>query len=153
MTNLNLIAIFNKLIAVHNDRIEGYASASTETSEDAMLDCFNDLIKTSRVCKMELIDKINRLGGKVEPKHLRNGNFMCMLNYTYAANKQVDRRDILESCNYGESVSKYKYENLFKANQRNLILEYSTMIKFHLGQLEFDQSRLMQLRNGMAQTA
>ncbi|MEO7175372.1 MAG: DUF2383 domain-containing protein [Saprospiraceae bacterium] len=153
MTNLNLIEILNKLVAVHNDRIEGYASASIETEEHAMLDCFNDLIKTSRVCKMELTDKINRLGGKVEPKHVRKGNFMCMLNYKYAAHKQVNRRDIVESCNYGESVSKYKYENLFNANQRNLILEYSTMIKLHLGQLELDQSRLMQLRNGMAQTA
>lgn len=153
MTNLLLTALFNKLIVIHNDRIEGYASAFNETDDLDLKECFNELTRTSRICKMELVSRINILGGTSVPKHKRNGNFLCLLNYIQAANKETGRQDILDSLNYGESISRCNYEQVLRANQRNLILEYSSMIKLHISQLELDHSRLRSLRDGLALTA
>ncbi|MEO7174584.1 MAG: hypothetical protein ABI002_02260 [Saprospiraceae bacterium] len=145
--------IFEKLIAIHNDRIEGYACASMETNDQDMIECFSDLIKTSRVCKMDLVTKIHILGGRADRQHILQGNFLCLLKYTAFAYREIGRQEILDSCNYGEVISRCNYEHVMRSSIRNLILEYSTLIRSHFGLLELDHIKLRLLRDGLAQTA
>jgi hypothetical protein len=52
------------LIIINNDRIAGYETAIEETEDADLKARFSQYIQTSQACKSELVNEVNKIGGK-----------------------------------------------------------------------------------------
>ncbi len=107
------IEVLNKLIEINNDRIEGYETASKETNETDLKTLFSQLIQTSKKCRQELVDQVQKLGGKVNEGTRITGKFFRAWMDVKAALTNKDRKAILSSCEQGEDVAKDTYKKVF----------------------------------------
>lgn len=104
MDNEKKIEIFNSLIEINNDRIEGYKSAESEAEETDLKMFFSDLMQTSVENRLKLVSEVIKLGGKPEEGTRITGKFFRIWMEVKAAFSSNDRKMILDSCEYGEDV-------------------------------------------------
>lgn len=128
MDNEKIIEVINTLIQINNDRFEGYDSAFKETEEQDLKALFSQFMLTSQKCKQQLVDEVNRLGGKPTESTRLTGKFFRVWMDVKAFITGKDRKAILGSCEYGENIAVETYQNVLNDDIENLRFDQQTMI-------------------------
>lgn len=112
------VEVFNALIKINNNRIEGYETASKETTDADLKSLFFHLGQATLKCKRELIYEIRKMGGEpIEGDGTVINTFSKVWNDIKGAFTTNDRISILNSCEYDENVAVDAY---YKALNNNL---------------------------------
>ena len=136
-TNEKLSEVLNDLIAINNDRIEGYEKAATET-EDIDIDLkavFNKMADQSRKYKAELSAAVSRLGANPETGSTGLGKIYRTWMDIKSAFTGKDRQSVLNSCEYGEDAAQKAYREALAsdaeidAETRQLITSQQASLK------------------------
>lgn len=128
MDNEKIIEVLNTLIQINNDRFEGYDTAFKETEEQDLKALFSQFMLTSQKCKQQLVDEVNRLGGKPTESTRLTGKFFRVWMDVKAFITGKDRKAILGSCEYGENIAVETYQNVLNDDMENLRFDQQTMI-------------------------
>jgi uncharacterized protein (TIGR02284 family) len=147
MENEKTVAVLNTLITINNDRIEGYETASKETEEQDLKTLFAGFSATSKKCKQELTNEVNRLGGTSAEGTLTTGKFFRVWMDVKAALTGKDRNTILKSCEYGEDVAKDTYGKALENELENLNAVQQSMIKAQHALLIADHDQVKSMRD------
>ena len=147
MNQEKAIDVFNTLIEINNDRIEGYETASEETEESDLKVLFSKLIKTSQNCKMELVSEVQKLGGKPIEGTRTTGKFFRVWMDVKAALTGKDRKAILNSCEYGENVAVDTYAKALKEDGEDLGYEQREMLQSHHTAIKADHDTIKNLHD------
>jgi uncharacterized protein (TIGR02284 family) len=130
------IDVFNSLIVINNDRIEGYKTASEEAKETDLKMLFSDLCQTSIDNRKELVAEVKKLGGTPEEGTRITGKFFRAWMDLKAAITGDNRKAILDSCEYGEeTILKVYKESLIQdvhelnSNEQNLLNKQYAFLK------------------------
>jgi uncharacterized protein (TIGR02284 family) len=149
MDNEKSIDVLNKLIEINNDRIEGYETASDETEESDLKNLFSSLMATSKKCKAELTEEVERLGGEATEGTKVSGKFFRVWMDVKAALTGKDRKAILDSCEYGEDIAVETYEKALKNDDDDLGLEQRSMIAAQYELIKADHDEVKSLRDNL----
>lgn len=146
MKNKKLIAVINTLVRINNDRIEGYETASKETSNKELTNLFFQFIQTSKKCNVELISEVLQMGGKPEEKTKISGKFFRVWMEVKAALTSNNQNSILLSCEYGEKKAIQTYNKVILNNANELNEDQQKIIALQLILINKDHSNLRDLR-------
>lgn len=149
MKTENAIEVFNSLITINNDRIEGYETASKETDDLDLKTLFGQFISTSQKCKQELVMEVNTLGYKETEGTKVTGKFFRVWMDVKAALTGKDRKAILDSCEYGEDEALDTYDKAIENDFEDLSAEHQTMIIAQRSLLKADHDLVKSLRDGL----
>lgn len=110
-TNEKLSEVLNDLIAINNDRIEGYEKAANETKDiDVDLQAlFHKMADESREYKAQLTNEVTRLGANPETGTTGLGKIYRTWMDIKTAFTGKDRQSVLESCEFGEDAAQKAY--------------------------------------------
>jgi uncharacterized protein (TIGR02284 family) len=147
METKKTIEVLNNLIEINGDRIEGYATASVETDDTSLKALLNKFKQTSEVCKAELSEEVNRLGGEIVEGTRISGQFFRAWMDVKAAFTGNNKKLILESCEYGEDVIKQNYEKTLANHREDLTLEQVVLIKGQYDLLKAEHDEVKELRD------
>jgi len=147
MKNKKAVDVLNNLLTINNDRIEGYETAAKETEEQDLKSLFSQFSATSKKCKQELANEVNRLGGTPAEGTLTTGKFFRVWMDVKAALSGKYRKAILESCEYGEDVAKDTYVKALEGNSENLNAVQQIMIQAQKTLLAADHDRVKSMRD------
>lgn len=153
MDNEKSIDVLNTLIEINNDRIEGYETASDETEESDLKNLFSSLMATSKKCKAELTEEVERLGGEATEGTKVSGKFFRVWMDVKAALTGKDRKAILDSCEYGEDIAVETYEKALKNDDDDLGLEQRSMIAAQYELIKADHDEVKSLRDNLVEHA
>jgi uncharacterized protein (TIGR02284 family) len=145
------IETLNKLVKINNDRIEGYEKASKNTEERDLKNLFSELTDTSRKCRTELINEINKLGGEATEETNTSGNFFRAWMDFKSALTGKDRKAILNSCEYGEENADETYQTVLDDESMHLSPQQTSMVKKQHNQLKSDQSTIKSMQKKQVQ--
>ena len=145
MKNEKTIDVLNSLITINNDRIEGYKTASEETEELELKSLFAGFILTSEKCKRELVEEVNKLGGEAAEGTKISGKFFRVWMDVKAALTSKDRKEILNSCKFGEEQAKQTYKTVLEDDLEYLNPEYQNMIIAQKKLLKADRKNIKAL--------
>jgi uncharacterized protein (TIGR02284 family) len=140
----NQISVLNSLVEINNDRIEGYQTASDETTDPDLKRWFQALSHTSWECKEELESEILRLGGTPDQETTASGKLFRVWMDFKAAVTGKDRKAILSSCEQGEDVAVGAYEKALREESLEVLSQEQTRMVYAQYQLiksEHDQIR------------
>ena len=110
------IDVLNAFIIIHNDRFESYAKSTQETNESDLIKLFVEFQEKSKICIQELISEVHQLGGKpikFSNKILPLNLFWIKINSKF---KIVDREDIVDRCEYAESLNLKTFKGILTNN-------------------------------------
>lgn len=136
-TNDNLVEVFNDLVRINNDRIEGYERAVKE-AKDIDVDLraiFTRMAEESKQYAAELTQEIVRLGGEPATGTTASGKIYRVWMDVKATFTGKDRQAILESCEFGEDAAQKAYKLALEsdaemtADQRQLITNQKSSLK------------------------
>ena len=144
------IEVLNNLIEINSDRIEGYATASVETDDASLKALFNKFKQTSEVCKSELINEVERLGGEPNKGTRITGKFFRAWMDVKAALTGNNKKLILESCEYGEDVIKHTYEKTLANHSEDLTLEQESLVRGQYILLKAEHDEVKSMRDTVA---
>jgi uncharacterized protein (TIGR02284 family) len=147
MKSEKTIDVLNNLIQINNDRIEGYETASKETKDEELKDMFDEFIANSEKCKTELSAEVISLGGTPTESTKVTGKFFRVWMDMKAALTGNDRKNILDSCEYGEDVAKKTYQTTLEENSEDLSLDQQSMIQSQLVMLKEDHDSIKSMRD------
>lgn len=147
METTKTIEVLNDLIEINSDRIEGYATASQETDDASLKALFNKFKQTSEVCKTELINEVQRVGGEIVEGTRITGKFFRAWMDVKAALTGNNKKFILESCEYGEDVIKHAYEKTLANHSEDLTLEQESLIRGQYNLLKAEHDEVKTLRD------
>lgn len=136
------IDVLNSLIEINSDRIEGYETASKETEETDFKSLFSQFVKTSEWCKSELVREVEKLGGIPIEGTSTTGKFFRVWMDFKAAVTGHDRKAILNSCEYGESVASDTYEDALNDNYEDLTHEQQAILRVQHNLLKADHDKV-----------
>lgn len=107
------IETLNDLVQINNDRIEGYSRAvEALKDEDADLrTLFTSLIDDSRRYKMALSTEVSALGADIANDTTTSGKIYRAWMSVKTAFTGIDRKSVLESCEYGEDAAQKAYKS------------------------------------------
>lgn len=136
-TNEKLSEVLNDLIAINNDRIEGYEKAAEEIkATDVDLQAiFNKMADESRKYKTELTAAVTRLGAEPEQGTTGLGKIYRAWMDIKTAFTGKDRQSVLNSCEYGEDAAQKAYREALAsdaeidADTRQLITSQQASLK------------------------
>lgn len=146
-TENNTIVVLNSLIIINNDRIEGYKTASNETSDAELKALFSNFIETSEQCKKELVTEVIKLGGTPNEDTRITGKFFRVWMDVKAALTCNFRKLILDSCKYGERVALETYKNVLIQEVNDINLKEQNMLNYHYELLKSDYDKIKELRS------
>ncbi len=147
MKSEKTIDVLNNLIQINNDRIEGYETASKETNDVELKDMFDEFITNSQKCKAELSTEVISLGGTPTESTKVTGKFFRVWMDMKAALTGNDRKNILDSCEYGEDVAKKTYQTALEDNSEDLSMDQQSMIQSQLTMLKEDHDSIKSMRD------
>ncbi len=150
MNNEKTLDVFNTLIEINNDRIEGYETASKETKETELQNLFYKLSQTSQKNKAELVQEVIKMGGTPIEGTRITGKFFRVWMDVKAALTGNDRKIILDSCEYGEDVAIDVYKDQLKNNFEALSSLQQIMLQAQLLLLKADHDTVKSLRDAAA---
>ena len=136
-TNEKLVEVFNDLIEINNDRINGYVKAAEETKDiDVDLKAvFHKMADESRKYKTELAQAVTRLGGTPAEGTTNSGKIYRVWMDVKATFTGHDRQSVLESCEFGEDAAQKAYKLALSsdaemdAESRQLITDQQSSLK------------------------
>ena len=146
MDTQNTISDLNMLIEINNDRILGYSIASIEADEKDLKEMFSEFSHTSRVCKSELANEVQRLGGRPSEQTKTNGKIFRVWNSIEDALISKDRKLIIDNCEYAEYINLDIYNNAILNDIADLTLEQQSMLNTQLLLLTADHNKVISLQ-------
>ncbi len=141
------IDLLNRLVKTHNDRMQGYQTASSETLEVELHAAFADFARSSHQCKQELTNEIVRLGGTVTEKTKFLGKIFRAWMDIKATLTGRDIAPVLDSCNTLEEMAFGTYQRVMRYRTDVLSTRQQAMLMVHIGHLKADHERLIYMRN------
>jgi len=149
MENEKSIELLNSLIEINNDRMEGYDTASKETEEVDLKVLFSEFKEVSRLCKEELGSEVRKLGGEPTEGTKTTGKLFRIWMDVKAAFTGKDRKNILNSCEYGEDAAVNTYKDVLKNNVEKLTAEQHKMVNEQFKLIKADHNKIRGLRDLM----
>ena len=149
MKNEETIEVFNTLIQINNDRIEGYETAFKETEEQDLKAHFSKFMLTSQKCKQELVDEVTRLGGEPTESTRLSGKFFRVWMDVKSAITSKNRKAILGSCEYGENAADETYQDVLKNELEHLMYPQQTMINAQHALLRADRDLVKSMHDAL----
>lgn len=150
MDNEKTIDALNSLIVINNDRIEGYKTAEAEAKQTDLKMLFSDLMQTSVQNRKELVTEVTRLGGTPDEGTRITGKFFRVWMDVKAAFTGDDRKAILDSCEYGETVALDLYKKILIEGHQNTDDNQQDMLNRHHALISADYAKIVQLRDAVA---
>ncbi len=133
--NEEVVKQLNKIVEINNDRIEGYETATKETTDSALKALFTDFASRSRGFKSELSSEVTAYGGTPTDGTKNTGKLFRIWMDVKAALTDADRKKIIESCERGEDAALDAYDEVLKSDapfseaQRTMISRQRTAIQ------------------------
>jgi uncharacterized protein (TIGR02284 family) len=149
MDNEKIIEALNSLIVINNDRIEGYKTAEAEAKETDLKMMFSNFMATSLQNRKELTAEVIRLGGTAEEGTKLTGKFFRVWMDVKAAFTDNDRKAILDSCEYGESVALDLYEKVLTEGYQIPNGNLQEMLNKHHDLISADCDEIVHLRDAI----
>ena len=143
------IEVLNSLIEINNDRIEGYETASKETTEPDLQSLFAQFKQTSEKCKTELVAEVNKLGGTPMEGTKMSGKFFRAWMDVKAALTGKDRKAILSSCEFGEDNAVETYNDVLRNNISDITAAQQTLINAQFALIKADHDRVKSMRDSL----
>lgn len=150
MDNEKKIEVFNTLIVINNDRIEGYKTAEAEAKETDLKMLFSDIMETSVQNRKELVAEVQRLDGSPDEGTRTTGKFFRVWMDVKAAFSGNDRKVILDSCEYGENVILETYKQALTENFQDIESYEKDILNKHYDLLKLDHDKVKNLRDIVA---
>lgn len=148
MDNEKQIDLFNSLIEINSDRIEGYKAALKATEDLDLINLFTQLIKTSQSCKSELVYEVRRMGGiPMEPKP--SGKFVKLWTDLKAAMDSWNRKAILNLLEYGEDYTADMYNSALRDNIKHISADQQALLNAQHVLIKKDHTTVKELRDKM----
>lgn len=147
MENEKMIEVLNKLIVINNDRIEGYETASKETEASDLKTLFSEFIRTSKNCKTELFEEVNRLEGIPDEGTRITGKFFRVWMDVKSALTGNNREVVLSSCEFGEDAALQAYKMVLDNNSEDLTSDQLTMVVEQKLHIKADHDKVKELRD------
>jgi len=134
-SNAKVVEVLNDLVAINNDRIEGYERALKELKEEDedLKPLFLSLIDESREAKMELGSEVEVLKGDIESGTTTSGKIYRGWMDVKAVFTGHNRHTILENCKAGEDAAQKAYQEALEEEGipsyvRDIISEQKEML-------------------------
>ena len=137
----------NDLVAIHNDRIEGYERAMKEL-EDKNPDLkilFLSMIDESRKMKMNLGNEIQVNGDTIESGTTTMGKIYRTWMDVKATFSGHSRKSVLENCEFGEDAAQNAYNSALEED--DLPKHIRTMLSEQQGILKGSHDEIKALRD------
>lgn len=150
MDNEKKIEVFNSLIVINNDRIEGYKTAEAEAQETDLKMLFSNMMETSVQNRKELVEEVKNLGGTPDEGTRVTGKFFRVWMDVKAAFTGNDRKTILDSCEYGEDVILETYKKTLINDHQDTNFSEQAMLNKQYAVLKSDHDKIKQLRDAIA---
>ena len=124
---------------INNFRMEDYKYAAQETDGSTMKCLFSRLAETSRVCKQELMEEIERLGDTLEEPLNKEPVFLWKQDLK-SADTNTSLKTLFDSCELREDLATKAYEDaLDKTNDpvnKNLLIKQYSVIKADMAKIK-----------------
>ncbi len=141
------IDVFNTLIKLNNDRIEGYKSASDETDQTDLKILFAELIWTSEHCKNELEQEVCMMSGIPAEGTSLMGDFFRTWTDLKMALCNNNRKVILNAAEFGEDAAVDTYKEVIENNLEYLSDEQQTTLNAQLALIKTGFFKVKSLRD------
>lgn len=139
------IDVLNTLIEINNDRFECYETASKETDESDLISLFFEFQEKSQKRKAELIEEVQKLGGKPIQETNFTKRFLRIWLDIRASFGNKNREELLNCCEYDEDLAVKTYKNVLKDNWEHLTLSQQNMLKAQQQSIKMDHDILKNL--------
>jgi uncharacterized protein (TIGR02284 family) len=146
MANDILINLFNKLIVVHNNRIEGYDTAVKALQEGDLKDLFPVFIATSQKCKTELISVVQKLGGTPDDSIKTKGELSQLWANVKAMIATNDRQALLIACEKGENLTIDAYDEALATHPELIDAPQRILLNAQRAAVQDDLDKVVALR-------
>ncbi len=147
MKNEKTITALNHLIELHNDRIEGYESATNETREVELKPLFLRFARTSIDCRAELVLEVTRLGGAPAGGTQIAAKFNRIWVNLKTALSNNNQTIILGSLEQGEDVALKSYTDILKDGMEYLNPAQQRLLEEQYLMLKLDHDAVKELRD------
>ena len=146
-TTKETIEILNDLVAINNDRIEGYEKALAETKEkDGDLKAlFTSMIDESRKLRLSLASEVQALGGEYEKGTTASGKLYRAWMDVKAVFTGHDRHTVLANCERGEDEAQKAYKDALSDN--NVPAYIRTLLSSQKQELKSSHDQVKALRD------
>ena len=146
------VEVFNSLITINNNRIEGYETASKETTDADLKSLFFHLAQSSLKCNRELIYEIRKMGGEpLEGDGTISNTFSQVWTDIKGAFTKHDRLSLLKSCAYDENVAVDAYYDSLNNNLAFLGAEQQTILNKQYLSVSAGLSKIQALRDSLVE--
>ncbi|MGC3945580.1 MAG: PA2169 family four-helix-bundle protein [Chryseolinea sp.] len=146
-TTKETIEILNDLVAINNDRIEGYEKAldETEDKDSDLRPLFTSMIDESRKLRLSLASEVQSLGGEYEKGTTASGKLYRAWMDVKAVFTGHDRHTVLANCERGEDAAQNAYKDAL--TEKNIPAYLRTMLTEQKQQLRASHDRVKALRD------
>ena len=147
ITSKQTIELLNDLVAINNDRIQGYEKALDEAKdEDADLrTLFTSMIDESRKIRLDLSSEVQALGGEAENGTTTSGKLYRAWMDVKAVFSGHDRHAVLANCEKGEDAAQAAYTQALE--QENVPAYIRTTLVAQQLMLKASHDRIRALRD------
>ena len=146
------VEVLNSLITINNNRVEGYETASKETTDADLKSLFFHLAQSSLKCKRELIYEIRKMGGEpIEGDGTVSNTFSKVWTDIKGAFTKNDRLSLLNSCAYDENVAVDAYYDTLNNNLEFLGAEQQTLLNRQYLSISAGLSKIQTLRDSLVE--
>src|ERR1700741_2138376 len=140
--NAKIISKLNDLVEINNDRMEGYEKAISETADADLISLFTNMAAHSKSYKSALSREIFSLGGKPTEGTKNSGKIFRIWMDIKAALTEKDRKEILNSCEFGEDAALDTYKGILADEDQVLTSDLRKMIQIQRQELQQDHDRV-----------
>ena len=142
----NIAEVLNDLVAIHNDRIEGYELALNELddSDEDLKELFLMQIKQSHAIKMNLGNEVQLEGESIAKGTTTSGKIYRAWMDFKAAFTWQDRSSVLASCEFGEDAAQKAYN---EALDEELPAHIRVMLMDQQAELRISHDKIKSLRD------
>jgi uncharacterized protein (TIGR02284 family) len=141
------IARLNELVEINNDRMQGYERAISETEDSDLISLFTNMAAHSKAYKSDLSREIVSLGGKPTEGTKNSGKLFRAWMDIKAALTGKDRKEILNSCEFGEDAALETYQGVLADDDKVLTESQRKMIQTQKNELQQDHDRIKTIRD------
>ena len=148
VTSKKAIQVLNDLIAINNDRIEGYQKAISELKPtDADLRAlFTEFIDVSKKIKNELVSEVQSADEDYEKGTTNSGKLFRAWMDVKSVFTGHDRYSTLVNCERGEDAAQEAYRDALK---EELPADVMTMLSAQQQQLKTGHDKVKRLRDNL----
>lgn len=147
MRNEKTIEALNQLIELHNDRVEGYENAISETGELDLKPLFLRFARTSIDCRAKLVLEVIRLGGVPAEGIQFAAKFKRIWVNLKTALSNNNRTIILGSLEQGEDLALKAYVDILEDGHEYLDMEQLELLHEQHADLKLDHDAIKELRD------